>query len=321
MISPRVPLLLACVLVSLTGCTSRTGSGGCASGGMRDFLRRYGSFSPAEAIAIAIQIERGSRDLALQRAAARREGLLLTLHDLQAPLPPPRRNAAPVYLRMTRVLKERPLDPKIERVMASRRVRVAHSEEEIAAARRMLSQRPDVVELAHEAASKPECVFRRDWSRCLLLEFPEFATMREAARLLSAESYLLAREGRYREAIANEAHVFRIADHANSGPNAISQLVGMACDTIALIGMENVLSTAGPNAQVDEAVRTTVAAHRPHLRVRRALEGEIVLYSVTMHGVRLRATGSVPPGMAQRGRAATKRKQAARLNLVGPRRN
>src|SRR6266581_1129989 len=101
MIRPRVPLLLAGALVALGGCTSHAGSGGSVSAGMRDFLRRYGSFSPAEAIAIAIQIERGSRDLALQRAAARREGLLLTLHDLQAPLPPPRRNAAPVYLRMT----------------------------------------------------------------------------------------------------------------------------------------------------------------------------------------------------------------------------
>lgn len=316
MIRPRVSLLFAGVLVSLVGCTAHSGSGGSVSGSMRDFLRRYGSFSPAEAIAIAVQIERGPRDLARQRAAARREGVLLTPQDLQAPLPLPQRNAAPVYLRLTRLLQTKPLSAATRKVMGSLGMRVKHPESEVAAVRRALTERPELLRLAHEAASRPECVFRRDWKRGLLLEYPEHVTIREVARLLSTESYFLARDGRYQEAVANEALVFRVADQAAAGTTAICQLVGMACDAIALAGMENILCTAGPQSAAAEAVRRAVATQRPHLRLRRALQGEIVLYSVTMNGLRQRGgtapgpsgpgagsnpqnSGSIPPDLAK----------------------
>jgi hypothetical protein len=50
--------------------------------------------------------------------------------------------------------------------------------------------------------------------------------------------------------------------------------------------MDNILCLAGPNPEVAEAVRTTVAARRPGLRLRRTLEGEIALYCVGMNGLR-----------------------------------
>jgi hypothetical protein len=289
MITPRVPPLLAGILVALAGCTSRAGSGGNVSGAVRDFLHHYGNFSPAEATEIVGQMERGPHDLAVQLAAARREGILLKVTALQPALPAPERNAAPIYTRLMHLLKVKPLDPATDKVRGSLGVRVTHSPEEVAAVRRVLSERKDMMQLVHEAANKPACIFRRDWTRGILMVYPENATMREAARLLSAESYFLAQAGRYREAIANQARIFRVAQHPTSDPIAISQLVGMACDSIALAGFENILCVAGPNPEAAEAVRATVAARRPRFRLRRTLEGEIAAPGLVTGGLITRA--------------------------------
>jgi hypothetical protein len=296
MINPRLPVLLASVLVSLAGCTSRAGSSGNVSGAARDFLGRYGNFSPAEAKEITRQIEAGPHDLAVQLAAASREGILLKLGDLQPALPSPERNAAPIYVQLANLLKAKPLDPATDKVRGSLGVRVLHSPEEVDAVRRMLSERKDVMQLVHEAASKPECVFRRDWSRGLLLEFPENATMREAARLLSAESYFLAQQGRYSDAIANQTQVFRVAQHPTAVPVAICQLVAMSCDAMALAGMENIVSMAGPNAEIAEEVRAAIAGNRPRLQLRHTLEGEIAGYTISMNSLRQKT--AAPAGMS-----------------------
>lgn len=312
----RTAVLLVGAAMVLAGCSSRGGSGGAVSGAMRDFLRRFGSLNPAEAVVIAVRIHRGPHDLAVQRAAARREAVLLTPKELQAPLPPPDRNAALLYSRLTRLLQKKPLDPKTDRIRGSLGVRVAHSPEEVARVRRLLIERQDVMELVQAAAARPECVFRRHWERGFLMQFPEYRTMREAARLLTARSYFQAQGGHYAEAVASETLALRLAQHPTGDPCAIGQLVGIACNAIALAGMENILCTAGPNAPVDEAVYHAVADHRLRLQLRRALEGEITIYSTSMQGLRqsegaangnLRPTGrpgdpgsaAVPPDLAK----------------------
>ena len=66
--------------------------------------------------------------------------------------------------------------------------------------------------------------------------FPEFATMREACRLVSAQSCLLEHEGKYEAAIAVQSKGFRIAEQAATDPTVISLLVGIACETLTLSG-------------------------------------------------------------------------------------
>jgi len=282
----RILLLATGILAPSLGCSRQAAPNADTSRDILLFLSHYGKFSPAEAKEIARQMERGPHDLAVQLAAARREGILLKVTALQPALPSPERNAAPIYTRLMHLLKAKHLDPATDKVRGSLGVRVTHSPKEVAAVRRVLSERKDVMRLVHEAANKPACIFRRDWTRGILMVYPENATMREAARLLSAESYFLTQEGRYREAVANQARIFRVAQHPTSDPVAISQLVGMACDSIALAGFENILSVVGPNPEVAEAVRTTVATRRPRFRLRRTLEGEIATYSTGMNGLR-----------------------------------
>jgi hypothetical protein len=245
----------------------------------REFVRQFGKLLKGQADEVLRQIERGPRDLAAQRAAARREGIPLKPVDLQAPLPPADRNAAPIYVQLMRLLQEKPLDAETDPIRGSLSVHVAHPMEAVARVQKLLTERQDVMALVHEAAGKPECVFQRDWSRGTLMEFPGFATMREAARLLKAESFFLAREGRFQEAIDNQVLGLRIANHAAGEPGLIAQFVSVACQAIALSGMENILCLAGPDAGVAEAVRKAMATHRLPIRLSRALKGEVVLFS------------------------------------------
>ena len=88
------------------------------------------------------------------------------------------------------------------------------------------------------AARRPEGAFQRDWSLGPALLFPEFGTMREAVRLLCAESLLLAQEGRYRESIANQSLGLQISEHAGSETCLVSFLAGVSCRAITLAGFE-----------------------------------------------------------------------------------
>ena len=211
--------------------------------------------------------------LAREEASARQEGIPLTAAELQKPLPPPSQNAAPLYTKLTKLLHDRPMGlPKYAEGMYAFHT---YSPQQIATVRKMLAARQDVMTLVHQAADRPQCVFVRDWNKGTRLEFPEYLPMREAARLIETESYLLARDGRYQEAVTNQARGFRIAEHAASDHLLLPYLVGVASESITLSGMQNILVLAGPDAAADAAVRQTVDAEHSRLSLREAMAGEV----------------------------------------------
>jgi len=198
-------------------------------------------------------IAAGPANLAREEAAARQEGIPLTAGQLQRPLPPPSQNAAPLYVKLTKLLHDKPLGlPKYAEGMDAFHT---YTPQQAAVVRRTLAARQDVMTLVHQAADRPQCVFVRDWGKGIDLKLPEYQPMREAARLIETESYLLARDGRYQEAVVNQARGFRIARHAASDPLLISYLVGNACEAITLAGMQSILALAGPNAAVSGQVQ------------------------------------------------------------------
>lgn len=214
----------------------------------------------------------GPVTLAREDAAARSLGIPLTPAAKQAPLPPPSQNAAPLYTQLTALLHAKPLSlPKYAEGMSATH---SYTPAQIAAVRRTLAALPDVLRLVHQAASRPQCVFVRDWSHPLAATFPEYKTQREAARLLQTESYLLARDGKYSEAVATQALGFRVAEHAASDHVLIACLVGYACESITLSGMQSILAEAGPNAAVAEAVQNAVRTQQSRLSLRDAMAGE-----------------------------------------------
>ena len=217
-------------------------------------------------------IAAGPASLAREEAEARREGIPLTAAQLQKPLPPPSQNAAPLYVKLTALLHDRPMG--LPRYAEGMDAFHAYTPEQIAAVRKILASRQDVMTLVHQAADRPQCVFVRDWSKGLDLTFPEYQPMRAAARIVETESYLLARDGRYREAVANQSRGFRVAEHAASDHLLFAYLVGYASEAITLAGMQSILALAGPNAAVDADVRQAVDAKRSRLSLRVAMAGE-----------------------------------------------
>jgi len=214
----------------------------------------------------------GPANLAREEAAARCEGIPLTAQELQQPLPPTSQNAAPLYTKLTHLLHDKPLGlPKYAEGMDAFH---SYTPAQIAAVRQILAARQDVMTLVHQAADKPHCVFVRDWSLGPDVQFPEYPRIRQAARLIETESYLMARDGHYKEAVANQAMGFRVAEHAASDPALISYLVGIACQALALRGMQSVLALAGPNESVDADVQQTISARYTRLSLHRALAGE-----------------------------------------------
>lgn len=232
------------------------------------------------------RIETAPRDLARQHVAARREGIPLTPREFQRSSPPPHLDAAPVYEQLTRLLKDKPLDQSLEIAASRLGSRYAWTPSDLAAAGALLDSRPEVLALVHQASDRPQCVFRRDWSLGPSLTFPEYTVARGAARLVRTESYLMALDGRYREAIAHQSRGFRIAAHLAPDGVIISYLVGIACEAITLAGFEDILYLAGPNAEIAEQAFSSIAAHRPSYSLRRTLEGEVVLTLATMEKCR-----------------------------------
>lgn len=249
-------------------------------------MRRLERSPTPQARAIARQIANGPRDLALQRAAARREGLPLTPVELEAGAPPDSLNAAPVYTRLMRILKARPLDARASGIALRLGLDGTATAEESAAVRKLLAERRDVMDLVLQATDRPRCVFRHDWSHGPPILLDEFAALRMAARLLTAQSYLLAEYGRWPEAVALQTRGFRIAEHEAAGSFLIGYLVAMHVERMTLSGFQNLLYRAGPDATVAEAVRHAVAASRPRLEIRRALPGEMLFGRVSLEELR-----------------------------------
>ena len=226
----------------------------------------------------------GPANLAREEASARLEGIPLTAGQLQQPLPPPSQNAAPLYVKLTKLLHDKPLGlPKYAEGMDAFHT---YTPQQIASVRKTLAARRDVMTLVHQAADKSLCVFVRDWSQGSEMAFSEYRALLASAWLLKTESYLLARDSRYQEAATNQARGFRVADHAASDPVLIEYLVGVACESRTLSGMQSILTLAGPDTHTDTYLSRVVIANakRPSLRFAMAGEtGFVCLSFVRMH--------------------------------------
>ena len=228
------------------------------------------------AIAIRSQINAGPAALARERVNAERDGIPLSVEQLPQPLPPVIRNAAPLYDRWNTLRRSRGL--VLPGYADALSVRYAYTPAQIALVQKMVDAHAELFTLLHQATGRPQCVFTigsRDPITGLL--DGSNSSLREAARELETESYLLAHAGRYPEAIQTQARGFRVAEHAAGPPTLTNYLVGNAIEAITLSGMRNILTLAGPNAAVDNQVYDTVAAQRSRLSLKKALSGEVAI--------------------------------------------
>ena len=248
------------------------------------YFRYLQTSADPPAVALRKRIENGPADLASAQAAALKEGLILDPAKMQRPLPPEGQNAAPLYAKLAKLLKDKPLNlPLYAQPLAADQT---YTPEQITIVKRIYDGRPEVWALVHQAADAPQCVVVRDWANKEGFVAPDLPTYREAERLLRTETYLLAAQGNYTDAVKNQARGLRIAGQAAADPTLINYLVGVACEALALNGMRDVLTLAGPNAEVAAEVRQAIEANRPHLSLRYGLIGEPAMLQIDFKTVR-----------------------------------
>ncbi len=217
-------------------------------------------------------------------ALTRKAGLPVTPAEIAQPLPPREQNAAPLYRRAWDLKKR--VSAKEKGAISVLVGRAIPAPEAVEKARRALAAHKDILDLYHQAASLPYCVFPRDWSQGPGMLFPEYAQFRDAARWLNAEAYLQLVDGQPRNAVRTQALGFRIATHAASDPILIAYLVGVAMDAITLNGLQRILYVAADDPAVCSAVAETVEKDQTALSLSRAMPGEVVTGMLGLEEVR-----------------------------------
>ena len=154
--------------------------------------------------------------------------------------------------------------------------------------------------------------------------------MRQTARCVSAEADLLARKGRFEEAVRVQSRGFRVAAHAAKEPIQIPALVGAACQNITLAGMVNLLEHAESlpsekRLKVHAQIRQAIVKNRLNIDPQRTNRGETAWmadeFRLIRRGiVRRRSAGSVEAGdharrrlVAVSGPAGTVRRSSPRM--------
>lgn len=242
------------------------------------------SDNPADRVLLR-EVEAGPETLKQERALARAAGLPLHVSELQKRLPPSAENAALEWQRLGELLRRKPL-PRKDSDLIARFGRAHEPAAKIAAVRRALAARPDLRERIRVAARKPHCVFPRDWSAGVDTRFPEFPTMRQAARWLRAESAIMALDGNPGAAVALQASGYRIARQAASDPTVIAYLAGASIVAITDTGFEAILVQGGHDPTVVRRVRQAVLTERQPLSLRHGMSGEGAVVSSALDGMR-----------------------------------
>lgn len=220
-----------------------------------------------------ILAEDRAKSFAQDLAAAKRAGIPTTPQELQAPLPPPNQNAAPLYLEIDKILKEHPLD-KDDKILASGAYRAMPSAEQFERMRRALKHRSELVALARKATLRPQYGVLRDWTNPFQVLSREVGGIRYGARFLATESLLMAHDGKPLEAVRSQALGFTLATHATEEQFLLGYLTSHTVNGITLSGLQKILYVSGSDVKVAESVQSVVEKAYVEPILRKALQHE-----------------------------------------------
>lgn len=238
--------------------------------------------------AVLRQIANGAADLARARAAADAAGLPLDPARLQRRPVAPALDAAPLYVRLWAL---RPHGRGLDLALDPPDPRFLYTPVQIASVRRSLVRRRPALLLAHQAASRPFCVFRRDWSLGRDVLLPEYAYQSSAARLLRTEAYLRARDGHPEAALRDAVLVLHLADQMASDPTLPAYLSGRRLRKWGLDILADVLQTSHGSPSAARQVSQILATHPPHLSLWYAEAGESALWFASLDTIRAKSEG------------------------------
>ncbi len=213
----------------------------------------------------------------VQLEAAHREGIPISLEDLQKQSVPPDQNADTFVAKIVEKDKAAPLSQQ-DTMAVDNLTRPSPTPDQIAQGRKVLVAHRERLLLIHQAARCPFYVAPPATlelnGMTLLDDFPRGAQFRDYARWLNAEGMLLLLDGKPFDAIQVVSLSFGLSRHAAAG-SAIAYFVGEAINSIALGGLRLILYRVGSDASVAEAVSKTLETQYRAPSLAAALRGEV----------------------------------------------
>lgn len=220
-------------------------------------------------------------------ARAKEAGIAVSVAEFAKPDPPADRNAATYYDQLARSLGKQPLVGR-DTVIAFLAGPVHPTQSEVQLGGLALTDRPDLVKLAHQAATSPDCYFEKDWKQPnpALVSYPEMVALDEASHILTAESLVIAAQGRPLDAVRNQALGFRIADQAATEPTLTGYFLATGVANTTVIGLQKILYAAGDDPKVARAAERAIAQGFRPPSLARALSGESAFQQSTIRYLR-----------------------------------
>src|SRR5579883_2630108 len=216
-------------------------------------------------------------------ARARALGLPLSLRDLGESKPNGPADAAPIYKKLGHLLRAYPLSSR-ELALEGLSTAPMPTERALGYARQALVHRARYLQMIHEAAGQPVCRFAHDWNEQdpQHITFPEMATIREAALLLTGQSVLMAENGQSLAAVKNEALCFRLSDQIAGEKILAAYEVACDVDNTAFTCLQKILYISQGDPQVAQAVGVVIAqSWHPH-SLAAALRNEAAFQQATV---------------------------------------
>lgn len=246
-------------------------------------------------------------------------GMPLEPEDLAPPAIPADQNAAPLMLQMA----EMETASKVKAGEMLDYARGSRTEQELA--RQNLKQLEPVLDLAYQAAARPECQITRDWALGAYLMFPELASFKEVTQLLTARAILRANAGEMDKAAADLTTAYKIAHHSGQEPTLIPMLVRIANEVITMRAVEVIADNVKSQADLAKLRKVLEEGHQ-ELIVFDHLRGEITMAAAIARNIKNTAdldslgeelaTGDMaPPGTVIRNGPPQNSSIRAQLNL------
>lgn len=147
----------------------------------------------------------------------------------------------------------------------------------------MLDHYQAALKAAEIAASKPACVFPVDWSKGILLRFPELSHLKLFARLEAGEAEIYVAKGQVPEALRHLRFAEKICSDMNSAPNFASETMFVAAQSLVFHSIISMLSTEHTTPALLKGVRSILDGLPAPPPIRFYAEGELVLNRMIIH--------------------------------------
>lgn len=243
---------------------------------------------------LQVAINRAGAGLDEDLARVRAAGLPTDASQVKVDVPPST-NAAPIYTDLRLRLDN---DKDLARAAGQAGPGGLHlTADQIAEQRAAYAKVGSLITDYERAADLPNVDFDHHWEKGFSEMFPEFATMKQGARLLAAKAEYQSAHGDSTGALLSIRRCMNIAHQAGSEPVIIGMLVQIALTSIAMRSLNRIVTQHRDDPRFLASALKLVEDEGQLPNFKKALSGEFALSRTSIQS--LRSAGDISPDTEQ----------------------